>query len=365
MKLVSLFVSILFAVNAAQAAPQHGFTAEQRAEMAVANEKAAANAFLNDLFGPLNGNAKDTTTKRLPWAETNEAGWIIISDENDFGTDSIKLSIAENLPEGMKLLVFTGATANSYQKSLFKAYSKVLDPSRLKIVYLPGGGRGFWARDGVPVPAWTFDEAGNKKFTVVDAKYYHQFEADKEVADYFTAEYVKHSYYTEGGNFMSNNRGECIVVNNERVAKMPDTTFESAYGCKSTLRLEYVKGIGHIDESVKFIDDDTVITDYAGYVEILEDAGYKVIMAPRPSNAYETYVNTLIVNGTAFMPAFNQATDIKAIEMYESFGLKVIPLNSISLSNDGLGSIHCITMTYPPVPFNELLESIGAEDVTQ
>ncbi|MCC6138813.1 MAG: agmatine deiminase family protein, partial [Bdellovibrionaceae bacterium] len=134
-------------------------------------------------------------------------------------------------------------------------------------------------------------------------------------------------------------------------------------GCKTLVRLPHTKGIGHIDESVKFVDDNTLLVDDQDYADTLAAKGFKVIKMVRPSNDYETYVNALVVNGTAFLPVFNQKSDVAAIEIYEKLGLKVVPLNSISLSNDGLGSIHCITMSYPPVPFNELLKHIGAEAI--
>jgi agmatine/peptidylarginine deiminase len=90
----------------------------------------------------------------------------------------------------------------------------------------------------------------------------------------------------------------------------------------------------------------------------------KVIKVPRPEQPYETYVNSLYVNGTLFLPTFQESGDTEAVALYESFGYKVISLDSKELSNQGLGSIHCITMAYPPVPFNELLANVGGREVT-
>jgi len=61
----------------------------------------------------------------------------------------------------------------------------------------------------------------------------------------------------------------------------------------------------------------------------------------------ETYANSLLINGTLFLPIFEQPNDKEAIRIYENLGLKVIPIETKKLSNQGSGSIHCITMTYP------------------
>lgn len=358
-----ILIAALVAPSFSQAAaPKHGFTAAESAQMAKSNAAVAASDFVGGIFGSIIGNKQDTSATVVPWPEYDEVGYVIFSDDTDYNSGPAKKTMAKNLPEGVTLVVFTGNSSETYQKDLFKSYAEVIDPSRLKVIFLPGGGKGFWARDGIPVPVWKTSPAG-MEFSVVDARYYHNFEADSEVSEFFNAPLLQHNYYYEGGNYAANSKGDCIVVDNARVVKMPDSVFNSKYGCKTLTRLPHTKGIGHIDESVKFMDDDTLIVDDADYAKTLKDKGWDVVKMVRPKNGFETYVNTLVVNGIAFMPSFNQKTDIDAIQMYESFGLKVIPLNSISLSNNGMGSIHCITMAYPPVPFNELLKHIGAKDI--
>ena len=83
-----------------------------------------------------------------------------------------------------------------------------------------------------------------------------------------------------------------------------------------------------------------------GRAPIHENAGYEVHLLPRPNGAYETYVNSLLINGTLFLPVFANSNDDKAIAIYQSLGLKVIPINSTQLSKMQ-GSIHCMTMNYP------------------
>jgi agmatine/peptidylarginine deiminase len=126
------------------------------------------------------------------------------------------------------------------------------------------------------------------------------------------------------------------------------------YGCLKTIRLPYIRGIGHVDETLKFMDDTTILTDEKRYKETLEDHGFTVHMLPRADKRYETYANSLLINGTVFVPIFGEKNDKKALDIYRSFGLKVFGINSSILSNRGKGSLHCITMTYPKVPFVEL-----------
>lgn len=353
----------LISLTSLAAVPRHGFTPEQSAEMAASNKAKASQAILTGLFENLNGIKRSITGSTLPYAEYSDAGYVIFSDDTEYNSGPAKEAMARNLPEDITLVVFTGNASKSYQQNLFKRYAQYRDSSRLKVVYLPEGGRGFWARDGIPVPVWKTNLMGQQEFTVVDAKYYHYFEADKEVSEFFGAGLLKHDYFYEGGNYAANSKGDCIVVNNSRVKEIPNSIFTDNYGCKTLVRLPHTKGIGHIDESVKFMDDETLLVDDADYADTLRAKGFNVVKMLRPLNSYETYVNALVVNGTAFVPVFNQAGDAEALSLYESFGLKTIPLNSISLSNNGLGSIHCITMSYPPVPFNELLNHIGAEDI--
>src|SRR5688572_4097299 len=105
---------------------------------------------------------------------------------------------------------------------------------------------------------------------------------------------------------MTNAEGNCVIVNNVRAVLIPDSEFERKYGCQTVLRFPHIKGIGHIDEAVKFIDSDTVLTDTPQYVNGLRNAGFEVIMLPKPDNHYETYANAILINGVAFVPIFNQ-----------------------------------------------------------
>ena len=95
------------------------------------------------------------------------------------------------------------------------------------------------------------------------------------------------------------------------------------------------------------MDEDTILTDNKKYADLLKKKGFDIILLPKLKTLYETYVNSLFINGTVFVPIFDEESDKKAIEVYESLGWNVVPINTKTLSNNGKGSIHCITMTYP------------------
>lgn len=349
--------------------PIHGGTAEQRQEKAIHNERLTeSSAFIEELWKPIQRQAMSVQGV-IPYAEYEEAGYLIFSDPTlsnwkwDEEAKAAKLAMAKNLPDNVTLVVFTGNRSKSHEREIRNFFKNVINDSRMKVIYLPGAERGFWTRDGIPVPVWSLDFQSQDAFTVVDARYYHHFEADEEVSKYFSAKLFEHDYYYEGGNFMANHKGDCFMIDNKDASAIPTDIFQSLYGCKSLIRFPHKYGIGHADEVLKFIDEDTVITIDESYAQTLRENGFEVVMMPRPDRSYETYINSLIVNGTVFVPVYDQKNDAKALKIYESFGLNVVPLKSINLSNKGLGSIHCITMTYPEVEFRSLVDQLDGEEL--
>ena len=125
-------------------------------------------------------------------------------------------------------------------------------------------------------------------------------------------------------------KGLCLAV---KLVHLPEQIYKTYYGCKEVVILPFVAGIGHVDERVKFLSDDVVVTDEPSYKPILEEHGLTVLMLPNTKFGHETYANSLLVNGTLFMPVYNKPTDKEAIKVYEEQGLKVVPINSSTLSN--------------------------------
>ncbi|MCO5114072.1 MAG: agmatine deiminase family protein [Bdellovibrionaceae bacterium] len=304
-----------------------------------------------------------------PYAEYNEAGYLIMSADEDFNSSHIKKALIENLPEGMTAIIYTDAGSASQAEYVFNKFARYAkSKDQIRIVSIPNSYRGFWARDAIPVPVWKKQRAipmNDMDFGVVNARYYHRFEPDQFFAEAFQASMTSFSYYYEGGNFVPNSKGDCLVVNKVATQDIPDEIFLNHYGCTNLVRLAHLVGIGHADEVVKFVSDDHVLTDQHAYKRILESKGFKVTMLPEAAGEYETYVNSLIIGDKVFVPVFNRGSDTEAIRTYESLGFKVVALNSSTLSNQGAGSIHCITMTYPKdVTYDRVIDVMAGRDIT-
>lgn len=298
-------------------------------------------------------------TPLRPYSELEDAGYLFISSAMEFDSLHAKKALAQNLPKDVTLIVF--ADAGSSRNRIQSYFKGLIEPERLKIITLNGASDGFWARDGLPVPVWSQDQ----KLGLVDARYYHGFEPDADLGKMFHADVLENSFYFEGGNFIVNDAGDCVTIDNDLSTDMPTDVFLTTYGCKRVIRLPFEKGIGHADESVRFVNSSTLITDSANYQKILKGHGFQVLRVPRPDQTYETYINSLLVNGTIYVPIFNEGNDAAALEVYRSLGFTVVPIETRQLANDGLGSIHCITMTYPKVPFSALLEKLDAVEITK
>jgi hypothetical protein len=324
-----------------------------------------------------------------PVAEYEDTGYLLFYSETEFNSADVKAKLIQNLPQDVTAVIYSSSNDQQDLEALYRFYSSMApNKDQIKVIYIPNPTKtvmypnewgieeptefspsGFWTRDSLPVPV--YQQAGARsvvpvfnKFGTVDARYYHFYEPDQYIADYFMADLIDHNYYFEGGNFMVNAKGVCLTINTDEVQEIPDSIFRQSYGCKKLLRLPYLKGIGHVDESVKFISDDIVVTDDQRYKRILEKEGYSVYLLPRPKRYYETYVNSLLINGVVWVPIFKQASDQKAIAVYESLGLRVVPVDSSLLSNDGVGSVHCITMTYPKTTdFNAMMDYFGVDKI--
>lgn len=338
------------------AVPVHGYTPAERGAMKAYNVdllRSDAKAIAFD------GEEERIERKYRPYADYEAPGYLIMSADFTFNSRQAKLEMASKLPADAALVIFSTTDDSATKEAVLRAYESVVPRARIKVIALPNAAMGFWARDGIPVPA--IDKGG--KLVVVDAVYGHRFEPDAQIAKLFGASLEKHQYYYEGGNFMANHAGACIMVNHGAHTSIPDSVFIGQYGCEQMIRLPFVDGIGHIDEHVRFISEKVLVTDLPQYKDVLQGKGFTVHMLPKPSGPYETYVNSLILKDKVIVPVFGRSTDAQALAVYESLGLKASGADSKSLSNQGQGSVHCITMTYPKVPMTKLLQALGAKEI--
>lgn len=275
-----------------------------------------------------------------PWAEYEKAKYLFFADSNVFGSEQVKKTILHNLPSNVIPVIYTASSYTDLVRNIWRdhfppgADFEVLQASSL--------GNNFWARDALPVPVIGFDQ----KLKLVDAKYYHHYEADLFFADFTDAILFKHPYFYEGGNFASDSKGNCFLIDHRTGKDLPDQVLSEFYGCRTITRLPFVEGIGHVDERVKIISDKVAFTDTKSYIPYLKAKGFEVVLLPKPEIFNGTYLNSLQINGTVYLPVFDVREDYEAIVAYERLGFRVIPVNARELVR-GFGSIHCISMTYP------------------
>lgn len=366
MKLIlPLFILIFAQTGWSQSAPRaHGFSEVQLSEMSAHNLRLAQQERSRGLLKARNN------ANILPFAEYQTTGYVVFSADDYYGiAEDMKLRIAKNLPNNTTLLVYTSSSNTQYHKQLFNKYATSMQPGQIKVLQIPASGSNdFWSRDNLPLPVWD-----NSQFSLVNARYYYNFEPDVFFQNLFGVNMAAHNYFYEGGNFIANAKGDCIVVNRKRqypggvsdTAAIPDEVFKNLYGCKNLTRLKHLKGIGHADEVVKFMSDTVLLTDTTEYVAILEKAGFDVILLPEGQEDYETYINSLQVNDTIFVPTFGESNDAAVVAAYEKFGLKVVSIRTDKLATQGQGGIHCITMNYPPSAINQVLSQMSAKIVQE
>lgn len=394
MKVVGLFFSAFLVSITAQAVsePSNGPSAAQMEVMVEANKQAADKNFWSP-FSPQGLVQSFSIPAKRPYAEYNTAGYLLFSDPVSYGSlwsleaAAAKKAMWKNLPEGVRLVVFTDSMMPGRVDRIRDYFEVEPGDQRFSVIRIPTAGVNFWSRDAVPVPVWSTSSLVSG-MSVVDARYYHHFEPDEEIANLFYSEWSQHDYFFEGGNFVTNALGDCVVVNNPSTVEMPDALFNTLYGCRDLTRLPYYHGIGHADEVIRFMSDTQILTVDEEYADIMKEKGFEVQVLPRPEHgSFTTYANSLILNGTVFLPVYGKKKEVKpgsfekpyeqdldlytlsnndllAITIYESYGLKVVPVYSSKLSEIGKGSVHCITMTYPPVPFRQVLEQTDGELLT-
>jgi len=285
-----------------------------------------------------------------PFAEYEPTSLVVFN--GDIGSDdvrAIKTQIARYLPSDVSLLVLAW---NDVSKRLAEeSFGRFIDPHRFQVDVHEGSNStgAFWFRDSGPIPLWGLTDSRDLTRAAMDVRNWHGYEPDSWFSPLIDAIYIdpKPSNWLsfQGGNFMADTKGNCFAI----VGQMYEQYFSYFYGCKTLTALPYAHGIGHVDEVAKLLSDDLVVTDVPEYVPIFEAMGYAVRLLPRPEMSYGTYINSLIVNGTVFLPIYQEATDQEVIKVYESAGFKVVPLDSRRLSSTGHGTIHCITMSYPKI----------------
>ncbi|UAY51428.1 agmatine deiminase family protein [Ferruginibacter albus] len=192
----------------------------------------------------------------------------------------------------------------------------------------------------------------------------------------------------EGGSVEFNGKGTILtstacLLNPNRNPQLDQQQIEKYlcdyYGAEQVLWID--EGIvgddtdGHIDDTVRFVNEDTVLTvieenkndeNYAllqhnlkqlQQLRLLNDKQLNIVELPMPDAVvYEdqrlpaSYANFYIANHAVIVPVFNCAKDDKALQIIqECFPTrKVVGINSVDIIW-GLGSFHCMSQQEPSV----------------
>jgi len=311
--------------------PNHELTAAEKLQTLLQNRGAESRL----------DNRRTSIEVHRPFAEYEKARFVLFNDEFSLGVRTIKETIAANLPKDMKLILL--ARSKKSAETAKAHFEKIIDADRLVVHEVPKG-ETFWARDTTPVPVF-LDEA--KTLGLVDTEHRGGKFIAPKILELFSVPLVESEFNYPGGNFMADTRGNCFQVESER-GFLPEAALRTMYGCKHVTTFPHQHGLGDIDEVVKVVSESVALVDEPAYDATMEELGYQVVRLPRPSgNPRGTYVNSLQVNGTVFLPVYGVPEDDEAIKAYRSQGLKVFPLPSNDVSQTGFGSIHCMTMAYP------------------
>ncbi len=214
-----------------------------------------------------------------------------------------------------------------------------------------------WARDWAPLTARTHSPSQNGKLRLLDFNYYPDRPADDSIPTTLAVDMgldrVSIPVYNEGGNFMNNAQGDCLMTDrvlraNDKVEIPGDIILSDAQvkdyyqrfaGCRRTVIFPSMpyEGTRHIDLWAKFLNDHTVIVneipadllplatyqpeaqkktlDVKNYLDAraqdLQSMGYNVVRIPMPLpffgpsfNLFRSYSNSLILNGTVLIPQY-------------------------------------------------------------
>lgn len=282
----------------------------------------------------------------VPYPEYLPVKYLVLSlgGVNGWATQ-VKKEMIQKLPADVKVVVYWASKDLTDIQKIQDWLGTVLLPERFFTIHFPTAVVDpIWARDSWPLAVYSKDH-GKMRLSLVGAKYFQLFEPEVELSKLFRTPIYEHEYYFEGGNFLSNAQADCFVTDNNVSSQIPDQLFHSFYGCLRVFRLPHLRGIGHVDEVLKFVNDKTALTDEIVIFELLKKWGFKAVLLPRPLKDSQNYLNSVLLNKTVLMPVFEQSTDETAKNVYQKLGWNVQTINMKYADSAGL--LHCLTMTYP------------------
>jgi agmatine/peptidylarginine deiminase len=239
------------------------------------------------------------------------------------------------------------------------------------MVFLQHSTNSVWIRDYGPWWIWqqeTWDRA------IVDWDYNRPRPQDDAIpewlATYFGVSYYGPDITHTGGNFMVDGwkSGFASELTYDENAGMTPSEinqiFEDYMNLDSVYFFPRFFGIDHIDMSMKFLNEHTVIVNQyptgnpynavmdqcIAILQTLTDPygqPLDIVRIPAPSwsgGTPYTYTNSLICNKTVLVPIYNLSYDAQALQVYRDWmpGYEVYGFNCNSIIGSS-GAIHCVT----------------------
>ena len=269
-----------------------------------------------------------------------------------------------------------------------------VDQGRVQFFFHPTNDA--WCRDHGP--AFLINPKATQKKIIVDWNYnawgnkYPPFDLDDVIPTLIGSALNLPVYYPgiimEGGSVDFNGKGTvitstCCLLNDNRnphlTKEQIETYLVNYYGVDQVLWVK--EGIagddtdGHIDDTVRFVNEDTVVTvieenrqdeNYAllqdnladlKKMRLLNGKQLNIVELPMPKDViYEdqrlpaSYANFYIANQSVIVPTFRCDRDEKALRIIQSCfpDRKVVGIDSTEIIW-GLGSFHCLSQQEPAV----------------
>jgi agmatine deiminase len=298
--------------------------------------------------------------------------------------------------EGAGALVLSTQPPASY--SAFLA-SRGVDPQRIRVLRPRSGLDAKWARDFGPISVYEQGMVGH--LGVVDLHYYDHrphddaigsFLADQLGLDRYGLEGTDHTppddakLYMEGGNFLTDGKGTCIVSNDipednaengnneaDSIAEV-EPLLKAYLGCQKVIWLTPPPGTGtgHVDMYAKLLTpSDVLMIDMPnglgnnGVADTILEQDVATLAAatgvdgdsfqihrvtiPSLGGAwtYQTYTNAVMVNRVVMVPTYDDPSyDQPALDVFRNVlgsSYNVVGVPSSTIIEQG-GSVHCTTM---------------------
>ena len=267
-----------------------------------------------------------------------------------------------------------------------KSYLTSTGVPLVNLRFLLTGFNSIWCRDYGP---WTIYKQDVDSLKIIDWIYNRPRPLDDIVPEFF-ADYINvplhqtsappYDLIATGGNFMTDGHGTgfssnlILDENPSKTEAQIDTIMKLYMGLDRYIKMTTLPydGIHHIDMHMKLLDEETLLVGQyppgvadgpqieANLQYILNNfqtcygREFKVVRIPMPPDAnglypdqggiYRTYTNSVIINKTVIVPAYEYQYDTTAFRIYRQVmpGYNVVGINSNAII-PSLGAIHCIT----------------------